>query len=228
MVSVIIPAWNEERTVARVIAVALGTPSVREVIVVNDGSTDNTARVARNAGVVVLDLPQNLGKAQAMEAGVRASRGNILLFLDADVEGLTPEILEALILPVVSGKHVMCVGLRGRRLYVLNKLLHYVPLIGGERALTRQLWDSVPTTYKRRFEIEIALNYFAKRTTGTMKLVLMSDVRQIIKEKKYGAWRGFVRRIGMVYDVVAISVRLYIIRTLVVSLRNLYRVLTQE
>src|SRR5688500_20370617 len=62
----------------------------------------------------------------------------------------------------------MHVGIRARRMYWANRLLHFTPVISGERALRREIWDQVPPDYKRNFQIEIALNFFAKQNGHRM------------------------------------------------------------
>ncbi|QOR48715.1 glycosyltransferase family 2 protein [Trueperella pecoris] len=70
-VLVIVPAWNEQDSISRVIASIHHSLPEADCIVVNDGSTDNTSRRAREAGADVLDLPINLGVGGAMRAGLR-------------------------------------------------------------------------------------------------------------------------------------------------------------
>ena len=189
MVSVIIPAFNEESTIGQKVAEVVGHPLVREVIVVDDGSADTTA---------------------ALEAGVAAASGDVLLFLDADVTGYDHATLTRIIEPVLSGRYEMFVGIRARRTYWLNRALHFFPIIGGERALTRALWESVPAEHKQGFQIEIAMNYCAKQAGKGMGFVLIAGTTHHIKERKYGVLVGLARRAGMIRDVVAISFRLYI------------------
>lgn len=92
-VSVVIPAHNEEPTIADVVrACAAHTPGLLEVIVVDDGSTDNTSQAAAAAGADVLRLEQNRGKGFAMQRGIDRARGEILLFIDADGQDDPAEI----------------------------------------------------------------------------------------------------------------------------------------
>jgi len=68
-VLVIVPAWNEERNVGNTVREILETDPAYSVVVVDDGSTDDTARVAREAGARVIPLPFNMGVGGAMRTG---------------------------------------------------------------------------------------------------------------------------------------------------------------
>ncbi|HRR05548.1 MAG TPA: glycosyltransferase family 2 protein, partial [Candidatus Woesebacteria bacterium] len=92
LVSVIIPAFNEEKTVAEVVKVCLKTPEVGEIIVVNDGSRDKTKEKLKafrgKDKVKAINLSKNHGKGYAVAQGIRAARYDYLLFLDADLINL--------------------------------------------------------------------------------------------------------------------------------------------
>lgn len=214
MVSVVIPAFDEAETVGLSVSAALRHPQVDDVIVVDDGSRDGTADVAEQAGARVVRLAQNSGKAEALAAGVRAARHNVILFLDADVTGHTNETLSAIMQPVLDRRYEMYVGVHARSTVWLNELLHFFPIIGGERALTRQLWDSVPPLHKVGFQIEIAMNYSSKLFARGMGFELIRGTAHHTKEQKYGVVVGLWRRLRMVADVVSISFRLYVLGSL--------------
>jgi hypothetical protein len=108
----------------------------------------------------------------------------------------------------------MYVGIRSRRRYWLNRLLKIFPLIGGERALTRDVWEAVPSRYKEQFEIEIALNYSCKRAGLRMGRRVIRGMSQVIKEKKWGLGYGLIRRYFMIQDLLIIGFRLYVIEEL--------------
>lgn len=214
MVSVVIPAFDEVGTVGASVAAALRHPQVDEVLVVDDGSSDGTGQAAACAGARVVRLEQNCGKAEALEARVRSARHDVILFLDADVTGHTDETLSRIMQPVIDGRYEMYVGIHRRSTLWLNQLLHFFPIIGGERALTRQLWESVPAVQKNGFQIEIAMNYSSKRFDRGMGFELIGGTVHHTKEQKYGFRVGFWRRQCMVADVISISVRLYVIGAL--------------
>lgn len=211
VVSVIIPAFNEEQSIGAVVSVAATHPSVHEVIVVDDGSTDDTRMRAEEEGAFVISLDKNYGKGYALNEGVRRARGQVLLFLDADIYGVTHTIISFLLNKVREGGYDMFVAIRGRKLFWMNKLLRIAPVLGGERALRRAVWNSVPKGYKNRFEIEIALNYYTKRTGRRMGFAVVHGLHHLVKEAKHGFWRGLWERVRMVGNILLVSFRLYVI-----------------
>jgi glycosyltransferase involved in cell wall biosynthesis len=213
-VSAIIAAYNEQDTIASVVRAVEGHPLVDEIIVVDDGSTDATSARAQETSARVITLEANQGKAGAMSAGVRAALNDTILFLDADILGLTHEMITLTVTPVLTGKCGMFVAIRARRSYWMNRLLYFIPVLGGERALTRQIWRNVPRTYRKGFQIEIALNYYTKKSGSRMGFGVMPGLSQVIKEKKRGFWLGLWQRIKMCAEVLWISIRLYVFRSL--------------
>jgi glycosyltransferase involved in cell wall biosynthesis len=83
-VSIIIPAYNEEKTIADIISRIQGLYPFAEIIVINDGSTDNTAAAALKSGVKVYNHPYNIGNGAAVKSGIRAATGDILVLMDGD------------------------------------------------------------------------------------------------------------------------------------------------
>ena len=103
-VSVIIPAYNEEKTVANVVKVVKSLNYIDEVIVVDDGSTDQTAQLALEAGATVINHIKNRGKGAAIQTGFKNSKGEIVVFIDADLHNLTKNQINNIIRPIMSGE----------------------------------------------------------------------------------------------------------------------------
>ena len=100
----IIPAYNEEDTVATVVEVVKKVSFVDEIIVVNDGSSDNTEQEALKAGARVITHETNKGKGQALYTGYKEAECDIIAFIDADIYNLNSKKVEAMIKPILEGK----------------------------------------------------------------------------------------------------------------------------
>ena len=87
-VSAVVPAFNEAPRIGDVIRPLISSGLVEQVIVVDDGSEDGTANVARECGAEVLVLEKNEGKGGAVLSGMAKVRGEVLLLMDADLVGL--------------------------------------------------------------------------------------------------------------------------------------------
>lgn len=114
MISVIIPALNEEEPIADVIRAVAATKIPHEVIVVDNGSTDRTADRARAAGARVVAEPRR-GYGCACAAGIRAlsPQSDVVVFLDGDGSDC-PEFMDRLVDPIVTGTHDFVIGSRTR------------------------------------------------------------------------------------------------------------------
>jgi glycosyltransferase involved in cell wall biosynthesis len=204
-VAVIVPAFDEAATIAEVLEPALActrpdSPErmFDEVVVVSDGSTDDTAEIARSVGATVVELAENRGKAAALAAGVAHTGADVVLFLDGDLAGFDAGTFRRLVRPVVAGAAAMVVGIRdrGRLLTALHASQHG-PLLSGVRCLRREVFESVPDGFVRGFRIETALNWTCRRLGGMLLTTPLHGIRHRTKERKRGVLRGFAARITM-------------------------------
>ncbi|OXT07624.1 glycosyl transferase [Thermoanaerobacterium thermosaccharolyticum] len=101
-VSVLIPAFNESNRIVDTIRGIENIKEIDEIIVVNDGSTDDTADKAKKAGAKLVNIKNNSGKGKALKEGLKYVKNDVVAFIDADV-GLTSREVIKLIEPVING-----------------------------------------------------------------------------------------------------------------------------
>ena len=108
-VSVVIPAYNEEAAIGAVVERVRAMHPWKEIVVVDDGSRDETGTRAAAAGARVIRHPYNKGNGAAVKTGIRAATGGVVLLMDADGQH-DPQDIDALIEPI--GVHDMVIGAR--------------------------------------------------------------------------------------------------------------------
>lgn len=201
-IAAIICAYNEESRIRKNLDVLTSYPHFSEIIVVNDGSTDKTGEIINKYRVTAIHHAQNKGKGASMEDGVQATHSDILFFCDADITGLTHKIIDEMLEPVLAERVDMFIAMRNRKIYFLRLLFFFVPLLGGERVVTKKIWDIVPAYYKDHFKIEAGLNFYAKYFGKGFEARVFPGIHQTIKEKKYGLLEGLHHRITMFGDII--------------------------
>jgi glycosyltransferase involved in cell wall biosynthesis len=114
-VSIVIPVFNEQATIARLLARVAALPLAKEIIVIDDCSTDDTRRVLcaldRARGVHVIFKPHNEGKGAALRTGFRRASGDVVVVQDADLE-YDPRDIVPLVRPIVEGRADVVYGSR--------------------------------------------------------------------------------------------------------------------
>ncbi|HEX7714635.1 MAG TPA: glycosyltransferase family 2 protein [Bacillota bacterium] len=170
MVSILIPAYNEAKTIRDTVYAVKNLDKVDQIIVINDGSKDETSRLAGEAGAEVVDLAQNLGKGGALNFGLQYARGEIIGLLDADLGKSAAEV-EKLLIPVLENKADMTIGrfppaskkggfgmvtsLAKKGIRWFTGLEVASPL-SGQRVMQRNVIESV-TPFESGFGVEVGL-----------------------------------------------------------------------
>jgi polyisoprenyl-phosphate glycosyltransferase len=206
-VTAVVPAYNEGGRIARVLDTLAASPSICEIVVVDDGSLDDTfavvsAHPAMNTGKIrLLQHTPNQGKGAAMQTGAEAALTDVIVFFDADLIGLTPDHVEALVKPVVAGSVVMALGVfrGGRGATTLAQIL--APNISGQRAIRRDVFLSIPCISKSRYGVELAITGFVIGEGLPMCRVVLTDVTHPMKEEKLGFFRGMTARLHMYWQM---------------------------
>jgi glycosyltransferase involved in cell wall biosynthesis len=110
-ISIIIPAKNEEIGLTDLLPSIKSIKSVFEIVVVNDGSSDNTENICKENGAIVVNHPYSKGNGAAIKSGARAASGDVFLFMDADGQHRAEDV-KKLIEEYASGNLDMVVGAR--------------------------------------------------------------------------------------------------------------------
>ncbi len=190
-VSAIICAYNEERTIKDVISSVAESMIFNEIIVVNDGSTDDTKRIITDCKntiqIIDIQLPENKGKGYAMAIGVEKSKSEIIVFIDADLTKLSANtyanIFNQLIKPIQNNEADMVLG--QSYVTILNYKINPFKSLTGERSVKRE--DILPLVEKMKdseFGVETLINLYYQATGKIVKYVLLAELDHLSKFSK--------------------------------------------
>lgn len=207
-ITCLIPAHNEAARIAGVLAAVQDHPMIHAVLVVDDGSRDDTAAIAQSAGVEVLRLCPNRGKSAALAEALAHVRTSHVMLLDADLTGLTAADLSRLIAPVAEGRAEVSLSLRGNAPFLWQWL--GVDYITGERVLPMSLVAPIVSDLKAlpRFGLEVYLNTHIQAANLSVAIVRWARVASPSKAQKSGWRAGVWADVGMMRDILrTVSVR---------------------
>jgi polyisoprenyl-phosphate glycosyltransferase len=205
-ISAVIPAYNEAGSITSVLNVLRQVNTLDEILVVDDGSTDNTAEVvnqcrAQDPRIVLLRLPENQGKGNALLAGADAASSSLLLFLDADLKDLAPLHIHNLIEPVQRRACAISVGLFEDGRWKTNLTHHLFPFLSGQRCLRWSLFKNLYREKINGWSIETALNLHAYVSSYPVNYVVWPGVTHAIRTEKRGSLAGCYSHIRMWLEI---------------------------
>lgn len=197
-ISVIIPVFNEERTIAGVVNSLLNDHQINEVICINDGSTDKSLDILKTYGdkIRLINLINNQGKGYALSEGIKMAKGKFIVFIDADLVNLSPKHIDNLLSPILNGKCRVVLG------YPVNGWLqkNMFSNLTGERVYYRQdLLPHLKKMAKTRFGVEVYLNKFFKKNTVKVPL---RDLKGLLKYEKRNAPTAIKEYTGEAIEIV--------------------------
>lgn len=225
--TVVIPALNEARRIADVVAYALADEATSEVLVIDDSSIDDTASLARQAGARVITSTM-LGKGASMGDGATAAHEDLLVYLDGDLSGLRPGIITDLCRPLLRGQADFVkarFGRGGGRVTELTakpmlkvffpEVAHFAQPLGGIIAARRSLLRSL--SFETGYGVDIGLLLDAQRAgarlaevdIGSLEhdsqplldLTLMAnEVSRVIYSRARSAGRLHVEQVIAMYE----------------------------
>jgi len=106
MYTILIPAYNEEKTIRNVLKIALKSPGIGQIVLVDDGSIDRTVERATGLSpmIEIISHKENKGKGVAVRSGVALAKYETIVFIDADLTNITPEMIAALAEPLLTNR----------------------------------------------------------------------------------------------------------------------------
>ena len=185
--TIIICSFNEEKTICDVVKACRLYNEGSEIIIVDDGSKDNTEQVVRNLNKTIrfnyIKLEENRGKSYAMVVGIENASNDILLFFDADSVGIKKEHFFNMVLPVMENKADMVLGHTAASFRNV-KITPFKAFTGERVLLKKDIMPIVDEIRNMRFGIEIYINLYYRTHGKRIRYVFLEGLKTLNKYKK--------------------------------------------
>ncbi|HZK44530.1 MAG TPA: glycosyltransferase family 2 protein [Syntrophomonadaceae bacterium] len=175
-ITIVIPAFNEGTRIVKTLQAVQEIAGINKIIVVNDGSTDNTAEIVKELNIDIINLKTNVGKGGAMNASLSYIDTDIVVFLDADLGSSANEAIK-IIKPVAEGEADLCIaafppaqrkggfglvkGTAAKAIKRAGAMEVNAPL-SGQRAMTKEVLMAV-TPFSQAYGVELSMTITALR-----------------------------------------------------------------
>lgn len=200
---ILIPAYYEGPRIEKVLNIVTAYERAKRIVVIDDGSPDNTSKKAGNFPVEVLTHDKNYGKGMALQTGINHVKKKehipFWIFVDADLINLNKEHLDKLIEPLEKDPaKEMSVGIltRGGKLRV-DLAQKYFGILNGQRGFSSSFINSLPDLSWCRFGVEIFLSKTAKAAGVPVAYPVLEGLTHHTKEDKFGYTKGAIYRMQM-------------------------------
>jgi glycosyltransferase involved in cell wall biosynthesis len=158
--SCIVPVFNESSRIIPIINTLLLCRDLFEIIIINDGSTDDTSLVLselKHPKLRIIHHKKNTGKTKAIFTGITASRGNYIVTIDGDLLNLETKHIQSLLDPIRLGNADITISLRENSLWIYKLFLN--DFVTGERVVPRTLTDDTKYyTVGPGYGLEVKMN----------------------------------------------------------------------
>lgn len=197
-VSVVVSALNEASTIKGVLQATLDCSLTTEVVVVDDGSTDDTWNIIQQVQkqyphkLHSIRFEHNKGKSYAMVAGVRKTTGSIILFMDADLVNVGSKHIKALVSPLVNDGVDMTLGYMKTR--GASRVYKIFKSISGQRAVFRSnIMPILDKIEDSKYGVEILLNLHHIKNNLVIEYIHLKGMEHVSKQQKTRDYMGVTK-----------------------------------
>jgi glycosyltransferase involved in cell wall biosynthesis len=206
-IAAIIPTYNEERNVAGVLQALCSSEILDEIIVVDDGSVDDTLEIVQQYAkndrrLQVIRHERNKGKGQAILTGWGATSATYLLLLDADLHELSSSHILALMTPVLEQRADMTLGLFWGGHFFTDLSSWGMPFLTGQRGLRAEILSHISQDAAAGYGFEVALTIAANQQGFHKHIVPLKGVWHPPSEFHRGGLNGLIWRFRMYGQII--------------------------
>jgi len=211
-VSVIICAYNEEKTIKDVVKSVSQALIVNQIVVVNDGSTDNTKEIIEalkeEIEITAIHLEENKGKGYAMAVAVENAVFDIMVFVDADQKAIPTGYIIQLVSPLLNNECDMVLGYS--TVNILSQDVNPLKILTGERALYKADIEPILEKMKEsRFGVETLLYLFYISLGKTLKFLRLAEMKHNDKYKKMTTLKATTSYINEGWEIANTAMKNY-------------------
>lgn len=204
-VTAIIPFYNEKENILTIIAELSKIHDIDQIICVDDGSTNNIAKIIKEhfSHITLLTLPQNRGKAQAVFEGLNQAKNDLLLLMDADLVNIHATEIENILTKYKSIKplDMVILEIKGKNKVVDTFLRKYI-FQGGNRLLHKSDLEEVYKGNPTGYQLEVAINNYAIENNKIVKWAKCTALNPH-KTKKIGFFNGLRKDLKMDLQIIS-------------------------
>jgi len=203
-ISCVIPAYNEEKNISRVLDAVQQFPLFNEIIVIDDGSLDHTKKIVKEfKNIKLIENKTNLGKSGAIIKGINKSQGDIIVMNDADLINLTHKNLNSLITPLLKKEYALTILDRAGDRSPIWGWTDCARLFGGERAFWKKDFLELPLKKDSGYLLETVMNKYYIRKKAKIKTIYCPNLYTVHQFNKVRKKEGIINYFKMARDILS-------------------------